>query len=65
VVRGLLLDLVRNLCDVAHASEGEIERLMEQEALQANQSLLANRCAYSQLVSKLQIAEVRPLPCTG
>lgn len=58
VMHGLLLDLMRGLCDIAHMSEGEIERLLESKALEVNQSLLANQSAYAQLVSKLRVAEV-------
>ena len=45
VMGDVLLTLVRNMTDIAHISEGEVERLMEQEALELNCSMLANcRC---------------------
>jgi Domain of unknown function (DUF4455) len=55
----LLLDLVATLADVAHSSPGEVERLMEAEALEANRTKLANLRAYAALVSKLHVAEVQ------
>ena len=36
--------------DVAHLSEGEVERILERESLALNMSILANRKAYADLV---------------
>ena len=55
----LLLNLVTTLTSIAHVAEGDVERLMEAEAMQANCAKLANQRAFAALVSKLHVAEVQ------
>ena len=53
-----LQQLTLTLTEIAHMTEGEVERIVEAEALQANAQQLANQRAFATLVSQLHVAEV-------
>lgn len=45
VIDMALLQATQAMNDIAHLSPGEVERLIEQQALDLNLSMLENRCA--------------------
>lgn len=45
VIDMALLQATQAMNDIAHLSPGEVERLVEQQALDLNLSMLDNRCA--------------------
>ena len=47
VIDAALLQATQAMNDIAHLSPGEVERLIEQQALDLNLSMLDNRCAAS------------------
>ncbi|KAL6762773.1 hypothetical protein V8C86DRAFT_3130507 [Haematococcus lacustris] len=58
VVEGQLVEMVRGMSEVAALSEGEVERVLEREALHLNTAILNNRRAYADLLGRLHVAEV-------
>jgi hypothetical protein len=60
-----LAELLAAACDVAAVSEGEAGRLVEAEALAANQAALARRQQYADLLERLHVREVRPAALQG
>ena len=54
-VGSALVVMVRGMNDVAHLSEGEVERMLERESLALNLAILSNRRAYADLVQRLQV----------
>ncbi|GIL62977.1 hypothetical protein Vafri_17149, partial [Volvox africanus] len=57
-VETALVSLCAALNDAAVVSEGEVERLVEKEAMALNVAILENRRACADLVSRLQVSEV-------
>jgi hypothetical protein len=53
-----LAELLAAACDIAAVSEGEAGRLVEAEALAANQAALARRQQYADLLERLHLREV-------
>lgn len=49
VIDAALLQETQAMNDIAHLSPGEVERLVEQQALDLNLSMLENRCGLSYL----------------
>ena len=45
-VQAALLVMTHAMNDIAHLSPGEVERLVEQQALELNLSMLDNRCQH-------------------
>ena len=45
-VQAALLAMTHAMNDIAHLSPGEVERLVEQQALDLNLSMLDNRCQH-------------------
>jgi hypothetical protein len=55
----LLETLAATLSEIAHVGEGEVERIVEAEALACNQAMLAHKVSFAKLASKLHIAQVQ------
>ncbi|KAL3136899.1 hypothetical protein ABBQ32_006507 [Trebouxia sp. C0010 RCD-2024] len=59
VIDVALLQATQAMNDIAHLSPGEVERLIEQQALDLNLSMLDNRKVYANLTCQLKVAEVK------
>jgi hypothetical protein len=57
-MRTLLETLVATLSEIAHVGDGEVQRIVEAEALACNQAMLAHQCSFAKLASKLFVADV-------
>jgi hypothetical protein len=56
---GVLHSISTELRDVAHASDGDIDDMLQQEALRHNTEALGNARAVHQVVAQLRISETR------
>ncbi|KAL0033057.1 hypothetical protein WJX79_000382 [Trebouxia sp. C0005] len=59
IIDRALLEMTHAMNDIAHLSPGEVERLIEQQAIELNLSMLDNRKVYTTLMQQLMIAEVK------
>ena len=53
--------LVNRMTEIAYMLQPDIERFCQNECIEVNQTILSNRTAYAELISKLKIASIQRL----